>query len=168
MHCLVCWSWLRPAEEPEHCLRAELWPRSDLPDHWTQTQSADLDLESWGHHCWLLQPRILRYHCHYCCPVELQQWRLSPDPVHYQPEWSLRAGEQSDQSEKSIICVNQSEESIYLTIGVHSSSQTGSEAEVTVSSEQAAAGSHSSHCSQSSCSQGVLQSLVLIGHWSLK
>lgn len=55
-----------------------------------------------------------------------------------------------------------------LTIGIHSSSQAGSEAQVTVSTKQTVAGSHSSNSSQSSCCQGVLKALVRIGGGSLE
>jgi len=50
-----------------------------------------------------------------------------------------------------------------LTIGVNGSSQGGTEAEVTVASKEAATGGHSSHGSQTSSSEGVLEALVLVG-----
>jgi len=50
-----------------------------------------------------------------------------------------------------------------LTIGVKSGSQGGAEAEVTVASKQTSASGHSSHSSKTSGSEGVLESLVLVG-----
>jgi len=50
-----------------------------------------------------------------------------------------------------------------LTIGVKGGSQGGAEAEVTVASKQTSASGHSSHSSKSSSSEGVLESLVLVG-----
>ena len=50
-----------------------------------------------------------------------------------------------------------------LTIGVNSGSQGGAEAEVTVASKQTSASGHSSDSSKSSSSEGVLESLVLVG-----
>jgi len=55
-----------------------------------------------------------------------------------------------------------------LTIGIHSSSQAGSEAEVTVTSEQTASGSHGSDSSEAASSQRVLESLVLVGDGGLE
>jgi len=52
-----------------------------------------------------------------------------------------------------------------LTIGVKGGSQGGAEAEVTVASKQTSASGHSSHSSKSSSSEGVLETLVLVGGW---
>merc|ERR1719458_1212845 len=55
-----------------------------------------------------------------------------------------------------------------LTVGIQSSSQTGSEGEVTVTTKQTASSSHSSDSPETTGSQCVLQALTLVGDGGLE
>ena len=55
-----------------------------------------------------------------------------------------------------------------LTVGIHSSSQTGSEGEVTVTTKQTSSSSHSSDSPETTSSKCVLQPLVLVGDGGLE